>query len=143
MGIQFHESVYGQRFFDMQLPKLIKAIERLAEATEQHNRLMSENKTPDCQPAVEKMLLCRKQMRDGDGAFMYIGNMTRCTSPKKALEWADQVLEKYKKKGFWPVPEAEAQFLEDVYRNLPCCLVLYPQGDITQYDVIRLTVKAI
>lgn len=37
MGIQFHETVRGQRFFDIQLPKLTKAIERLAEAKEKEN----------------------------------------------------------------------------------------------------------
>lgn len=37
MGIQFHETVRGQRFFDVQLPKLTRAIERLAEAKEKEN----------------------------------------------------------------------------------------------------------
>lgn len=36
-GISFHESGYGQRFFDMQLPKLTKAIDRLAAAMEEAN----------------------------------------------------------------------------------------------------------
>lgn len=31
MGIQFHETRYGQRFFDQQLPMLTRAIENLAE----------------------------------------------------------------------------------------------------------------
>ena len=32
MGPQFFETPYGRRFFDVQLPNLIKAINRLAEA---------------------------------------------------------------------------------------------------------------
>lgn len=32
MGLQFHETGYGKRFFDVQLPSLIKAVERLADA---------------------------------------------------------------------------------------------------------------
>ena len=32
--MQFHETVYGKRFFDSQLPKLIKALERIADALE-------------------------------------------------------------------------------------------------------------
>ena len=31
---QFHETMYGKRFFDSQLPALIKAIERIANALE-------------------------------------------------------------------------------------------------------------
>lgn len=31
MGLQFHETVYGKRFFDSQLPALIKALNRLAD----------------------------------------------------------------------------------------------------------------
>ncbi len=40
MGIQFHETGYGRRFFDVQLPKLIKGIERLTEAIEKQNKIM-------------------------------------------------------------------------------------------------------
>lgn len=36
-GPKFHETQFGQRFFNKQLPELIKAINRLAEATEQAN----------------------------------------------------------------------------------------------------------
>lgn len=31
---QFHETMYGKRFFDSQLPALIKALERIAIALE-------------------------------------------------------------------------------------------------------------
>ena len=31
MGLQFHETVYGKKFFEYQLPKLTKAIESLSE----------------------------------------------------------------------------------------------------------------
>lgn len=37
MAMQFHESSYGRRFFDMQLPNLIKAVNRLAAAMEEAN----------------------------------------------------------------------------------------------------------
>ena len=39
MGPQFHETPHGRRFFDAQLPNLIKAINRLAEAVEKQNEL--------------------------------------------------------------------------------------------------------
>ncbi len=34
MMLQFHETVYGKRLFDSQLPALIKALERIAKALE-------------------------------------------------------------------------------------------------------------
>ena len=36
--MQFHETVYGKRFFEVQLPKLTSAINRLAEAIEHQNQ---------------------------------------------------------------------------------------------------------
>lgn len=32
---QFHETIYGKRFFDSQLPALIKALERIAKVLEE------------------------------------------------------------------------------------------------------------
>ena len=34
MMAQFHETMYGKRFFDSQLPALIKVLERIAVALE-------------------------------------------------------------------------------------------------------------
>lgn len=38
----FHETGYGKRFFDSQLPKLIKALERIADALEKQNQTKQE-----------------------------------------------------------------------------------------------------
>jgi len=35
MGLQLHETVYGKNFFEYQLPSLIKAINRVADALEE------------------------------------------------------------------------------------------------------------
>ena len=40
MGLQFHETVYGKRFFEYQLPNLTEAINRLAGAVEENNKLL-------------------------------------------------------------------------------------------------------
>lgn len=40
---QFHETQYGKRFFDSQLPKLIKALERIADALENKEKEKSEH----------------------------------------------------------------------------------------------------
>lgn len=42
MGLQFHETVRGATFYDHDVPKLIKGINRLAEAIEESNRLQQE-----------------------------------------------------------------------------------------------------
>lgn len=38
MGPQFFETGYGKRFFESQLPELIKSINRLADAIEAHTK---------------------------------------------------------------------------------------------------------
>jgi hypothetical protein len=40
MGLQFHETKYGQIFFEHQLPALIKAINRLADVGEEMGALL-------------------------------------------------------------------------------------------------------
>ncbi len=42
MGIQFQDTVYGKRFFEHQLPELIKAINRLTAALEENNKKTTE-----------------------------------------------------------------------------------------------------
>lgn len=42
--MQFHETPYGKRFFDSQLPKIIKALERIADALEKANEPKEEDK---------------------------------------------------------------------------------------------------
>ena len=48
--MEFFQTVMGKRFFDAQIPNLIKAINRLADAVEESNRLNSNaSKTSDKQ----------------------------------------------------------------------------------------------
>ena len=47
MGPQFHETGYGRTFFQSQLPNLIKALNRLADAMEKQNELNEEEKKND------------------------------------------------------------------------------------------------
>ena len=47
MGPQLHETPYGRTFFQSQLPNLIKAINRLADAMEKQNDLKQEEKKND------------------------------------------------------------------------------------------------
>lgn len=40
MGIDFHNTKYGQMFFEVQLPQLIREIGRLANVVENNNQLL-------------------------------------------------------------------------------------------------------
>ena len=42
MGIDFHNTKYGQIFFFLHLPKLIREIGRLANAVESNNQILSD-----------------------------------------------------------------------------------------------------
>ena len=44
MGPQFFETIYGKRFFESQLPELIKSINRLADALEEQNEIKEEER---------------------------------------------------------------------------------------------------
>lgn len=44
----FHETQMGKRFFESQLPKLIKTLERIADALEKQNENKNEKEEHDC-----------------------------------------------------------------------------------------------
>ena len=44
MGVQFHETMYGKRFFEHQLPKLIQAIENLSKSIEKQTKIKEDVK---------------------------------------------------------------------------------------------------
>lgn len=41
---KFYETMFGKRFFDNQLPKLIKELGRIADALEKQNKILREEK---------------------------------------------------------------------------------------------------
>ena len=56
MGIQFHETTYGRRFFEGQLPSLIKAINRLADANE-----MKQTAEPAAEVTANMVYVCYEE----------------------------------------------------------------------------------
>lgn len=52
MAIQFHETVRGAKFFDHDVPKMIKATNRLAEAVERSNALAERQLAPVLTPEM-------------------------------------------------------------------------------------------
>lgn len=141
MGIPFHESVYGHRFFDVQLPKLIQAINRLAEATETQNALTAEMKQkPSSVNTAENskyVLVCGvKKLENKE--WKCEGITTTCFSPRKALLWADQALHECATLGYTPTPERETAFLNNLISNNGDMLFLYKNGDSKSPDVMAL-----
>lgn len=65
MGLQFHETVYGRNFFEDQLPRLTKAIEKLAEAmtptAEQPENTGNRLLTDECREALIAIMNCPKK----------------------------------------------------------------------------------
>jgi hypothetical protein len=53
MGLHFHETVRGAKFFDRDLPDLIKAINRLSDELEK-NRMLEERKLVEKEIKEEK-----------------------------------------------------------------------------------------
>lgn len=45
MGLQFHDTKYAYEFFNRQIPRIIRTLERIADGIEEHNKLLS--KTDD------------------------------------------------------------------------------------------------
>lgn len=45
--MEFIRTMYGKRFFDGQLPRLIQALERIADALEKQNEIKQEEKNND------------------------------------------------------------------------------------------------
>ena len=52
---QFHQSGYGRRFFESQLPYLIESINRLAKAVEESNRIGQSKPSRKSKPSVKDL----------------------------------------------------------------------------------------
>lgn len=75
MGLQFHETEYGKRFFDVQLPSLIKAVERLADAN---------GKQQAAEPAVDttaNMVYVSAMRKIPTNLQLKTARLMRCASP--------------------------------------------------------------
>lgn len=66
--MEFHETEYGRKFFSFQLPKLIKALENIADALEKtHEQEKSVDKTPKNKTTQEHVTeLCPHCEREVD-----------------------------------------------------------------------------
>ena len=104
MGLQFHETVRGARFFDHQVPTLIKAIERLTAAIEENSKLQQENlyaiqsatSTKGAAPTkITETYFCYVAYNTETYAYT-----TFCRSAREAIVWANTQIESAVIEGF-------------------------------------------
>ena len=86
--MRFHETVYGKRFYEGQLPRLIKVLERIANALEQQNEPVIEER-PVAAVTITKMtredFLKLFGLKDGSDAME---NFDECVD-QTGLSWFD------------------------------------------------------
>jgi hypothetical protein len=97
MGLQFHETVRGARFFDHEVPTLIKSINRLAAAIEESNRLQQEvaAKTVATPAKQAETYFCYTAYN----AETYAAT-TFCRSARETIVWANAQIEGAVEEGF-------------------------------------------
>lgn len=142
-GIPFHESVYGHRFFDVQLPKLTQALNRLAEATETQNNLLLKAAAHETREEKRSTVFvcCLKQRENKD--FKLVGDVCICETPQKAALWANQTLQDLGEEGFMAKPESKLEFFGNISSNLGGLLFVYQNGDSSSNNFYSLSIKDI
>ena len=65
MGIDFHNTKYGQIFFEVRLPQLIREIGRLANAVENNNQLLFDAQKENKSKIYCDVLTCVNRSKDG------------------------------------------------------------------------------
>lgn len=143
MGIPFHESGYGRRFFDVQLPKLTQALNRLAEATETQNNLLTKVAARETHEDKKSTVFvcCLKRYENKD--IKLLGNVSVCETPSKAALWANQTLRELEEKGFMVKPESKLAFFENISSNPGGLLYVYENEDSESKESFFLSVEAV
>ena len=65
MGIDFHNTKYGQMFFEVQLPQLIREIGRLANVVENNNQLLFDTQKENKSKNYCDVLACVNCSKEG------------------------------------------------------------------------------
>ena len=140
---QFHETGYGKMFFECQLPKLIKALNRLAEATETQNKLLAKTASQTTiDDAAEPVLICSLKLYKNKTTEQ-VGDIVVCHSPQQAVRWVDTTLLELQSLGFKPVPETKASFFDNISTKTSGLLFVYKDGNSTSDEFYALDVKEI
>ena len=138
MGLQFHETGYGKRFFDVQLPSLIKALNRVADANE---------KQQIAEPVVEvtanMVYVCYEEnsnelaIENGAVNEMYVA-----ASLNDVYKWLDKRLREAEQNFYTILNDMEEnEFYKELMASKECALHLYHNGDENSRLNYALTVK--
>lgn len=138
MGLQFHETGYGKRFFDVQLPSLIKALNRVADANEKQ-----QTAEPAATVTANMVYVCYEEnsnelaIENGAVNEMYVA-----ASLNDVYKWLDKRL-KEAEKNFYTVLNdmEESEFYKELVASKECALHLYHNGDENSRLNYALTVK--
>lgn len=124
MSFQFHETMYGKRFFEGQLPSLIKAINRLAGAIEDTK-----------QPTSSTVYVCF--IEGGIDAEMAVA-----LSVVDVHKWIDARLKDAERERYSALSEKEeVEFYKSIVAGEPAALPLYKDGDESSAHFYALIAK--
>lgn len=138
MGLQFYETGYGKRFFDVQLPSLIKALDRLAEAKE--SKQASE---PLAAITTNMVYVCYEEnsheLATENGA---VNEMYVAASLNDVYKWVDKRLKEAEQNYYSVLNDMEeSEFYKELMTGKESALTLYHNGDESSCLYYSLTVK--
>ena len=138
MGIQFHETPYGRRFFDAQLPSLIKAINRLADTNEKQ-----QTAEPVAEVTANMVYVCYEENSNElaieNGA---VNEMHVAASLNDVYKWIDKRLKEAEQNYYTVLNDSEeSEFYKELMASKECALHLYHNGDENSRLYYALTVK--
>lgn len=138
MGSQFHETGYGRRFYDVQLPALIKAINRLADAKESEKTV-----EPKTEIADNMVYVCYEEnsheLATENGA---VNEMYVAVSLNDVYKWIDNRLKEAEQNIYSVLNDMEeSEFYKELMAGKETALALYHNGDESTRLFYALTVK--
>ena len=138
MGLQFHETGYGKRFFDAQLPSLIKAINRLADTNEkQQNAEFAADVTANMVYICYEENSSELAIENGAVNEMYVA-----ASLNDVYKWLDKRLKEAEQNYYIALNDMEEnEFYKELMASKECALHLYHNGDENSRLHYALTVK--
>lgn len=135
--MQFHETGFGNRFFNKQLPELINALNRLADINEA-SLMQSEEK-----PKEQTVYVCyhensRSIAMDAGG----VSDLTVKQSIEEVYKWAKAAVDQAEDDGFVSVCECEAtEFFAELLESQKSTLPVYKNGNEDAEDHYVITIE--
>lgn len=138
--MQFHETQYGHRFFNKQLPDLIKSIKDL---TDTLGKTVGTQACPD----AERIFICYCECHDyHDTEYSKIYGMRATTNRSKAVSWFLDQVEDASKSQFLPL-DPETVWLTNLNNDLEASsfasLPVYKNGNQNASNKYRIYIRAV